>query len=75
MNENSMSKPTFTIVLTDAGGSGPAIVRLRRLLKLMLRGFGLRCVRLTDATGGDVGQTVEVETDTPLQHATTAGGR
>jgi len=33
-------------LVTEAGWSTPPIVRLRRLLKLMKRGYGLRCVGL-----------------------------
>lgn len=34
----------FTIQLRSEGPGPPAIVRLRRALKAMLRMFGLRCV-------------------------------
>lgn len=39
-------KPVYQITLTPAAGNhlAPPIVRLRRLLKASLRGYGLRCV-------------------------------
>jgi hypothetical protein len=33
----------FRIVLEDAGGNSPAVVRLRLFLKTALRSWGLRC--------------------------------
>lgn len=40
----------FTITLEAARGSIPAPARLKRLLKALLRGFGFRCVAVTQAT-------------------------
>ncbi len=40
-----MTKETYTISVCDAGDRNnvPLIPRLRRLLKAMLRGYGIRC--------------------------------
>lgn len=35
----------FTLTLEASNSTVPAIIRLRRLLKLALRTFGFRCVR------------------------------
>jgi hypothetical protein len=57
----------ITLTLADAGGrTPPPEVRLRRLLKLLLRTFGFRCVEVrehdpaatTAADGGTDGQTL-----------------
>jgi hypothetical protein len=58
----------FTLTIQDAGdrNSVPVAPRLRRLLKSMLRGYGIRCVDIRPAgtitkptsgkvTGGDCG--------------------
>ena len=49
-----MSKPpreSFVLTLVDCGQpeDGPPILRLRGLLKRALRGFALKCVRVTAA--------------------------
>ena len=39
----------WTITIRDAGGTDvPATVRLRKLLKVMLRAFGLRCTDIRE---------------------------
>lgn len=51
-------RPRFVLLIEDAGGDRPAPVevRLRRLLKAMLRWFGLRCVEVRpDPTAGPAG--------------------
>ena len=43
--------PTFEITFrAEAGDSIPAIIRLRRLLKVALRSFGLRCTLIREIT-------------------------
>lgn len=39
-----MKPERFTITIEAAPGPTPAIARLRRLLKALLRSFGFRCV-------------------------------
>ena len=41
-----MAKETYTIRVCDAGDHNnvPLMPRLRRLLKAMLRGYGIRCL-------------------------------
>jgi hypothetical protein len=41
----------FRLTLKPAPGPVPAVVRLRRLLKACLRGYGLRCVAVEEVTG------------------------
>lgn len=38
-------RETFTLIISDAGNRNavPLMPRLRRLLKSMLRGYGIRC--------------------------------
>jgi hypothetical protein len=43
----------FTLELRAEGDGPPAVIRLRRLLKASLRNFGLRCVDVRAAGGGD----------------------
>ena len=43
----------FTIVVEAVPADVPAVIRLRRLLKAMLRGYGLRCVSVTTARETD----------------------
>lgn len=43
----------FVIVVEAIPGDVPAVIRLRRLLKTMLRGFGLRCVSVVQARETD----------------------
>ena len=46
---NMPIRETYTITVTDAAShheTRPVVIRLRTLLKLMLRGFGLRCVEI-----------------------------
>ena len=53
--------PTFEITFrAEAGDSIPAIIRLRRLLKVALRSFGLRCVTIRETT---TTQRQEIEDD------------
>jgi hypothetical protein len=53
-----MSTERFEIVFTAAPGfRGPAIARLRRLLKISLRTFGLRCIEARQVNGDGVVQT------------------
>ena len=55
---------TFEIVLRSEGHNNPpAIIRLRRLLKVALRGFGLRCVTIREMT---LPQVQETEADDPF---------
>lgn len=54
---------TYTITLTDAANkheTRPIAVRLQALLKLMQRGFGLRCTDI-QPTNPDGGSTWESE--------------
>ena len=56
-----MNEQRYTLVLeATPRHHAPAIVRLRRLLKVALRTFGLRCVecRPLDPPGGRGGQNV-----------------
>ena len=39
---------TFTITLVATGCGMPAVARLRRLLKVMLRSFGFRVLRIVE---------------------------
>lgn len=63
-------KPRFVITVealplegTD-GVNVPAEVRLRRLLKAMLRGYGLRCVRVSPDRGeGDESRETTAESE------------
>jgi hypothetical protein len=41
---------TFTLTLRPVGKGPPAIIRLRRALKYLLRVCGLRCFLLTEDT-------------------------
>jgi hypothetical protein len=43
----------YELVLRAEPWSVPAIIRLRRLLKLALRSFGLRCVELKELPADD----------------------
>jgi hypothetical protein len=57
MNEHDIDKPTstdFTIKLRNVNSdkhAAPAIVRLRRLLKCCLRGFGFRAIYISPDEG------------------------
>jgi len=42
-------KPTFNLTLQAEPSGVPAIVRLRRALKVLKRAFGLRCVHIREA--------------------------
>jgi hypothetical protein len=45
------ARPTYSLTLVDMPGySAPAPVRLRRLLKLAGRVFGLRCIAAREVT-------------------------
>lgn len=58
-------KPTesYALILTPAAGwSTPGIVRLRKLLKAALRGFGLRCIDVREVpipNGEEMAETAE----------------
>jgi hypothetical protein len=41
-------RPQYSLLLRVEPGDVPATVRLRRFLKLALRGFGLRCLSLQE---------------------------
>jgi len=42
-------QPDYRVVLRPLPGwTTPAIVRLRRALKMLLRGFGLRCIEVCE---------------------------
>jgi hypothetical protein len=41
-------KPRFTLVIESVPHEVPVVNRLRRLLKAMLRGYGLRCVAIQE---------------------------
>jgi hypothetical protein len=43
---------TFTLTLRPVGKGPPAIIRLRRALKYLLRVCGLRCIRLAEDADG-----------------------
>lgn len=48
--EDIVKPPSYTLTLTPVSGwSVPPSVRLKRALKTLLRGFGLRCVRIGEA--------------------------
>jgi hypothetical protein len=52
----------FTITLESvAGHSTPAVTRLRALLKLMLRGYGLRAVEMRELAESEGRAVVETE--------------
>jgi hypothetical protein len=44
----STPQPTFRLVLRAVPGGGPVEVRLRSLLKVALRAFGFRCVKVEE---------------------------
>lgn len=43
-----MNQTTYRITLTPTPGGPPAIIRLRRLLKAALRGFGMKCLAVEE---------------------------
>jgi hypothetical protein len=45
-----MSQPTYTLILKAMPSPVPPIVRLRRALKMLLRGYGLRVVSMIEPT-------------------------
>jgi len=49
-----VNRTTFILTLTDAGkpNDAPTFIRLRRLLKLALRGFAFRCTDIRQAPDG-----------------------
>lgn len=47
------TKTRYAIELRPEPGDVPGIVRLRRLLKSALRGYGLRCVAVRELAGED----------------------
>jgi hypothetical protein len=54
-----ISKPTFILTLEALGdesryGTVPAIVRMRRALKVLLRGFGLKCLTISEIQPSNV---------------------
>lgn len=57
-----MNGERYLLVLAPVGPGPPAAVRLRRFLKLALRGHGLRCIRIElqeevdDEQGNDQGR-------------------
>jgi hypothetical protein len=57
------------LLILKAEGEGPPLpIRLRRLLKSALRGHGLRCVWVSDATGWQFGDDPrELENREPLR--------
>lgn len=55
--DDASEKSSFCIVLQSTGRDPrPAAVRLRQLLKIALRGLGLRCTSATDSSGQEVQQ-------------------
>lgn len=48
-NETMPEAEKFTIVIVSERGPTPAVVRLRRLLKCLLRSFGFRCISVEKA--------------------------
>lgn len=74
------SETDVVVTLRDVGGSVPVALRLRRLLKVALRVFGLRCVdvRVADEShgvpfGGPMATPVQrLVTEAPAPGATTA---
>lgn len=63
MSQTMLDHETYTITLTDAANrheTRPVAVRLQALLKLMLRGFGLRCTDI-QPTKSDSRSTWESE--------------
>lgn len=54
----SSSSCAFTLTLRpEAGWNSPPIARLKRALKMLLRGFGLRCVSITESTSENTSET------------------
>lgn len=47
---------TFVLTILVTGGPVPAAVRLRRLLKAMLRGYGAHCLAIRPADANDEGE-------------------
>jgi hypothetical protein len=53
---DAQAEPDIRLVLRPLPNAVPAAVRLRRALKMLLRGFGFRVVRIEDAPRGAEGQ-------------------
>jgi hypothetical protein len=48
-NSPSLDETTYTLVLKPLADEVPAIVRLRRALKCLLRSYGLRCLSCVES--------------------------
>ncbi len=69
MNQPDRPKPPqYRVTLTFRADGTPAIVRLRRFLKMALRAYGLRAVKVEELPGGDFRKDTFSEVpDTPAQ--------
>jgi hypothetical protein len=56
-------EPDWVIQLRPLGSAAPAEVRIRRLLKLALRGLGLRCVSMSWRRRGEAAEPVKENSD------------
>jgi hypothetical protein len=56
MIRQSQPKKRYTITLEAAESDVPTVIRLRRVLKGMLRGFGFRCVSAEEVGHDDGAQ-------------------
>ncbi len=61
-----MTRTRFTITLESVPSDIPATARLKQALKVLLRGFGLRCVTAVET---------HTENGSPRSTQTTAKGR
>lgn len=48
-----LTAPRYHLTLEAQPEAVPAVIRLRRLLKVALRGFGLKCVAVAEVAGED----------------------
>ena len=63
-------RESYVITIRDAANhheTRPAITRLRALLKLMLRGFGLRCVEIRRTNSAAEPTEINTSEDTLLE--------
>ena len=62
MGDRDPSKATeYRVTLRFAAGGAPAIVRLRRFLKMAWRAYGLKAVRVEEVPGDGPGPTDQGE--------------
>ena len=67
-----MIRKAYTVTFTSAGTGPETIIRLRRMLKISLRSFGLRCTAIaaTEAQDATQGHGMDSEADRPLEAPT-----